>query len=197
MAPLFNYFNIKSFVKRNVDFCSHFFVLLLALISTPYLIQIDFFRDCFYAINSISQTLVNGNYLTLFVIDFSMSIIPLLIIFLFGLSLVGFTFSYINIFLIGAFIGNVSAYNYSEFGFHGVYQCLVSIFPMTCLLLIVYLFAIRESFVFSRMICKAFLPDKTFNYYHDFKIYCFRFLIFVLAILGISILSILKIHILK
>ena len=191
------FYNLKIFIKRNVDFSSHYFVLIISIVLSPYLIYVDFINQFFTYTYNITHSLLKGNPLVLFFIDFSISVIPVLIIFLFGLSLIGFLFSYINTFFLGIVITNAIAYFYISFGSSGIYYCFGSVIPKLFLYLVIVLFANRESYVFSRMICKSFIPGKSYNFNQDFKIYFNRFLVFIIIILSISILSILKIHLIK
>ena len=191
------YNNLKFFIKRNSDFCSQYFLLLATIIFTPYLICIDYINNIYVSIFNFSQAVIKGNYFVTFFIDFAIGVIPLLFIFLFGLSLFGFAVSYLNVAFIGTFISNAISYYYINFSIEGFRYCISSVIPKVLIYLIVFLFGSRESYIFSRMISKSFNPGKRYNFYQDFKIYCLRFLVLTIVILVTSIFSVLKIYFLK
>ena len=136
-------------------------------------------------IYNINCSVSSNNLFYIFILCICVNLFFLLLVFVNGLSLTGFVISYFYIAFFGFYVGIFSGYVYLTFGFNLIKYCLFSFYPSALVFAISLLLACRESIAFSGVISKLFMPDKMYNLYHDFKLYCMRFLF----ILSLSVVS--------
>lgn len=196
--PLRSFSNkLNVFVNSNKDFSLHCLILAISLFLTPYLLHIKPIYDFFERYQNVIIDISSKNILLLFLFDLSVGLIFISIVFVCGLSLQGFVLSFFNTFIIGIFISNFLAFNYASFGTQGFLYCLRYQIPKISIYVIAFLLSVRESFVFSKMICKSFVPGKAYNYYADFKIYCLRFVFILLIVVSSSLIFAMSVYLIK
>lgn len=189
LKPLSGYTfrGLSRFFKSNFGFASLSITFLAFLLFSPLLLFIDKVYNIAEKIAELSLILNAGRFIYVFLFYFILYFIFTVPVFLNGLSVSGYIISYFYTAVLGTTVGIYNGYFYSEFSGKGFLHCVAVVFPSMLIYIIAYILATSESYVFSRMLCKAFLPDQKYNFRSDFKIYCLRF-VFVFCLVVVAAL---------
>lgn len=181
------FLRFKEFYRLNFSFVSLCITFIISLVISPFLLYINEVRSVAEMIAQFTLSLNAGHFIYVFLFYFLIYLIFTVPVFLNGLSVSGYIISYIYTAVLAALVGVYSGYFYSQFGVAGFMHCLAVVFPSVLIFIISYILGSRESYLFSKMMCKAFSPDEKCNFYSDFKLYCLRF-VFILCLLIVSAL---------
>ena len=122
--------------------------------------------------------------------SFISSVYLLLFSFFCGASLLGLVFIPISVCFSGAAAGAVISFVYSAYSFKGIAFNAIILIPPLLPILVCFLFSAKESFFFSICISKLTMPkSRPANLYDGFRLYCGKFIIFLLIVFLSSIIN--------
>lgn len=125
----------------------------------------------------------NGTaFFSIVINSFMSSGLMILIVFACGTSLLGSVLIPIAVFFRGTLYGGVLSVLYSQYSLKGIAFNAVIIIPSAMVFVIALILASRESFRFSLIIAKLFIPSTLpINLSYDFKNYCGRYIFICLT----------------
>lgn len=121
---------------------------------------------------------------TVFLDSAAGSMLYMLAIFAAGTSMMGLIISPLAVAWRGFYYGLMTSYLYSEFALRGIAFNAIVLIPPALFSLIGIVLGARESISFSLVIAKLTLPRSApMSLFSDFRIYCIRFSLFIIAVL--------------
>lgn len=117
-------------------------------------------------------------------------VLTLLVLFVFGASMLGVAVAPLFITLVGYCYGSAAVYLYSSYALKGVAFNALVLLPCLLVLFVTLVFSAGESIGFSLLLARATLPrSRPVNLFSDFRLYCGRYALFALFILFSAILE--------
>lgn len=140
-----------------------------------------------YSKNYIDRFVSEHTDMTFFTVavnSFMHGMMFLLLLFIFGSSMLGIVLIPVSVAAKGILYGSITALLYSEYSVKGIAFNAVIIVPSTIIFIVAVLLAARESVKFSLIIAKMTLPKSPFvNLNFDFKNYCGRYIFITVIVL--------------
>lgn len=133
---------------------------------------------------------INGNFLTIFLSSVLITLIFLVLVFIFGTSVTGITFIPLIMCIRGILFGSLSTIICSDFSLKGIAFNAIVLIPPTVISVIFLIIAAGEAIRYSLLVTKITLPDTMpKNLAIPFRNYCRKFLILILPTLISALLD--------
>lgn len=143
-----------------------------------------------YLFNNYYGATENYGFFTVFFNSFFGWMIYAVLLFVSGVSALGYIFVPVLLFFKIMGYGLISGYLYSGFGLNGISFYLLTIVPGLFICLFCFCFAAKESFAFSRMFFKTIKKEsKPTKFHNDFKLFSLRYLIFAAVLIVANLLD--------
>ena len=134
-------------------------------------------------IDSFISKRENAAFTSILISAFISNFMILIVLFLFGICIIGVPAGFIAAIIKGLGIGYSAGYLYTAYGFKGFIFNLIIIFPTAFLVSLVLITAAKESIKFSKTLLRIIKPDaKIYPLSSEFKIYLLRFTVLLLCL---------------
>lgn len=177
----------NSYLKQNRSLMLLTLVMMIGIIAGAWSIQLSS-DDSFYGIravfNDFYETRAQQKFFTAFLYSLSSYLLVLATCYICGMSTVGCAAAFFIIFYHGYRSGLLSGYLYAVYASGGIGFYSLILLPGLLITSYVYIFACRETFRFSLLMCRMFGKNnaKTGGLLADFKKYSYRFIFFLVFI---------------